>query len=79
MGVHAHSGMCTEKNRTVYQSGAEKIAFLPTPDIRRTDISNYRVASLLKKGVEDYDDKKLIKYIYQLWFNFCFVSDYKFI
>ena len=49
MGVHAHSGMCTEKNRTVYQSGAEKIAFLPTPDIRRTDISNYRVASLLKK------------------------------
>ena len=43
--------MCTEKIRTVSQLGAEKIAFLPKPEghtYRRTDISNYRVASLLK-------------------------------
>ncbi len=30
-----------------FQLGAEKIAFTPKPDIRM-DISNYRVASLLK-------------------------------
>ena len=45
-------GICTEKNRT--QLGAEKIALPPKPDRRtdirtdgRTDISNYKVASLL--------------------------------
>ena len=40
-------GMCTEKNKTQSQLGAEKIAFPPKPDIR-TDISSYRVASQLK-------------------------------
>ena len=41
--------MCTEKNRI--QLGAEKIAFSSKPDgltYRRSDISNYRVASQLK-------------------------------
>ena len=44
-------GMCAEKIRTVSQLGAEKIAFPPKPEgltDGRTDISNYRVASLLK-------------------------------
>ena len=43
--------MCTEKIRTLSLSGAEKIAFPNKPDrqtYRRTDISTYRVASLLK-------------------------------
>ena len=38
--------------RTLSYIGAEKITFLPKPDIhtyRRTDISVYRVASLLKR------------------------------
>ena len=39
--------MCTEKNITLSQSGLEKITFPPKPDIQ-TDISVYRVASLLK-------------------------------
>ena len=39
--------MCTKKNRTLYQLGDEKIAFPPKSD-GRTDISNYKVASLLK-------------------------------
>ncbi len=44
--------LCTEI-RTLSLLGAEKIAFPPTPAIRTdrlTDISNYRVASLLKKN-----------------------------
>ncbi len=40
--------MYTEKNRTLSQLGAEKIAFPPKPD-RRTDINIYRLASLLKQ------------------------------
>ena len=36
--------MCAEKIRTLYQLGTKKIAFTPKPDI-----SNYRVASLIKK------------------------------
>ncbi len=50
--------MCTQKMRALSYIGAEKITFLPKPDIhtdrqryihtyRRTDISVYRVASLL--------------------------------
>ncbi len=40
--------MRTEKSRTLFQLGAEKIKFPPksSTDIQ-TDISNYRVASLL--------------------------------
>ncbi len=34
-------------SRALSQLGAKKIAFTPKPDIR-TDISNHRVASLLK-------------------------------
>ncbi len=45
--------MCTQKMRALSYIRAEKITFLPKPDIihtyRRTDISVYRVASLLKK------------------------------
>ena len=53
--------MCTEKNRTLSQLGAEKITFPPKPE-RRTNISNYRVASLLKtdkiiKGVGNLCNK----------------------
>ena len=41
--------MCTKKNRTLWlsQLGAENIAFNSKP-VRHKDISNYRVASLLK-------------------------------
>ena len=52
--------MCTQKMRALSYIGAEKITFHPKPDIhidrqtyihtdRRTDISVYRVASLLKR------------------------------
>ncbi len=52
--------MCTQKMRALSYIGAEKITFPPKPDeqnyrqtyihtYRRTDISVYRVASLLKK------------------------------
>ena len=48
--------MCTQKMRALSYIGAEKITFPPKPDIqtdrhtyRRTDISLYRVASLLKR------------------------------
>ena len=47
--------MCTQKMRALSYIGAEKITFPPKPDIhtdshtyRWTDISVYRVASLLK-------------------------------
>ncbi len=43
--------MCTQKKRALSYIGAEKITFPPKPDrqtYRRTDISVYRVASLLK-------------------------------
>ena len=47
--------MCTQKMRALSYIGAKKITFPPKPDIqtnrhtyRRTDISVYRVASLLK-------------------------------
>ncbi len=40
--------MCTEKMRALSYIGAEKITFLSKLDIR-TDRSNYRVASLLKR------------------------------
>ncbi len=51
--------MCTQKMRALSYIGAEKIPFPPKPDIqaerhtdrhtyRRTDISVYRVAKLLK-------------------------------
>ena len=47
--------MCTQKMRALSYIGAEKITFPPKPDIqidrhtyRRTDISVYRVTSLLK-------------------------------
>ena len=51
--------MCTQKMRALSYIGAEKITFPPKPDrptdrptdrhtYRRTDISVYRVASLLK-------------------------------
>ncbi len=43
--------MCTGKISTLSQSGAEKIAFPPKPDIR-ADISNYKVSSLL--NMHDY-------------------------
>ncbi len=45
--------MCTQKMRALSYIEAEKITFSPKPDIhtyRRTDISVYRVASLLKSG-----------------------------
>ena len=48
--------MCTQKMRALSYIGAEKITFTPKPDIQtgiRTDISVYRVASLLKRG-ENY-------------------------
>ncbi len=38
--------MCTQKMRDLSYIGAQKITFPPKPD-RRTDISVYRVASLL--------------------------------
>ena len=48
--------MCTQKMRALSYIGADKITFPPKPDTqtdrhtyRRTDISVYRVASLLKK------------------------------
>ncbi len=48
--------MCTQKMRALSHIGAEKITFSPKPDrqtdihtYRRTDISVYRVASLLKR------------------------------
>ena len=40
-------GMCKEKNRTPSRLEAEKIVFPPKTD-RRTNTSNFRVASLLK-------------------------------
>ncbi len=55
--------MCTLKMRALSYIGAEKITFPPKPDgqtdiqtDRRTDISNYRVASLLKR-VKTWMDK----------------------
>ena len=52
--------MCTEKNKTLTQLGTEKIAFPPKPyirtdghKVRRTDISNYREALLIKTDVTD--------------------------
>ena len=49
--------MCREKIITLSQLGAEKIAFLPKPGGHtdgRTDISKYRVASLItKKRIRD--------------------------
>ncbi len=49
--------MCTQKMRALSYIGAEKITFPSKPDIqtdrhtdRRTDISVYRVASLLKRN-----------------------------
>ena len=45
--------MCTQKMRALSCIGAEKITFPPKPDRqtdRRTDISVYRVALLLKKA-----------------------------
>ena len=42
--------MSTQKMRALSYIGAEKITFPPKPDIR-SDIRNYRVASLLKKSV----------------------------
>ncbi len=47
--------MCTQKMRALSYIGTEKITFLPKPDrhtYRRTDISVYRVASLLKTRIE---------------------------
>ncbi len=44
--------MCTQKIRALSYIGAEKITFPPKPDrktYRRTDISVYRIASLLKR------------------------------
>ena len=44
--------MCTQKMRALSYIGAEKTTFPPKPDIqtdRRTDISVYRVASLLER------------------------------
>ena len=57
--------MCTEKNRTLFQFGAEKIATPYKSDIRtdrwtnirivrRTDIHNYKVAPLQKKGIKHH-------------------------
>ncbi len=46
--------MCTQKMRALSYIGAEKITFPPKPDIHTdgwTDISVYRVASLLKNKV----------------------------
>ncbi len=40
--------MCTQKMKALSYIGAEKIMF-PSKPGRRTDISVYRVASLLKK------------------------------
>ena len=40
--------MCKEKIGALSQLGAKKIVFPPKPDGIQTDISNYRVASLLK-------------------------------
>ena len=45
--------MCTEKTRALSYIGAEKITFPPKSD-GRTDISNYKVASLLKMFIEFY-------------------------
>ena len=39
--------MCTEKIRPLSVKGAEKIAFTPKISEGRTEIYNYRVASLL--------------------------------
>ena len=47
--------MCTQKMRALSYIGAEKITFPPKPDrhtYRRTDISVYRVASLLRNITE---------------------------
>ncbi len=49
--------MCTQKMRALSYIGAEKITFPPKPDRqdihtdRRTDISVYRVALLLKRTI----------------------------
>ncbi len=54
--------MCTQKMRALSYIGAEKITFPPKPDrqtvrhtdihtYRRTDISVFRVASLLKRAM----------------------------
>ncbi len=48
------------KIRTLSQLGAEKIAFLPKPNIW-TDISNYRIALLLKNVTETSFAKKATK------------------
>ncbi len=59
-------GMCTEKNKALSQLKAEIIAIFPKSD-GQTDISNYRVALLLKssehyfcwKALEDFAWKTL--------------------
>ncbi len=56
-------GMCTEKNRTLTLLGAQKITFSPKPD-RRRDISNYRVALLLKKDNPHENEARQIKILH---------------
>ena len=59
--------MCAQKMRALSYIGAEKITFPPKPDRqtyihtdRRTDISVYRVASLLKKDNIVYNHRQSI-------------------
>ncbi len=70
--------MCTQKMRALSYIGAEKITFPPKPDIqtyihtayihtyRRTDISVYRVASLLKIIITQYHT---LLDIYKVFYN----------
>ena len=65
--------MCTQKMRALSYIGAEKITFPPKPDrqsdirtYRRTDISIYRVASLLKREM----DREGKHYQYLLYLKF---------
>ena len=58
--------MCTQKMRGLSYIGAEKITFPAKPDrqtYRRTDISFYRLASLLK----DILQKSFIEYYLKLY------------
>ena len=51
MDAHIQEEYAHKQMRALSYIGAEKITFLPKPDIHtdgRTDISVYRVASLLK-------------------------------
>ena len=64
--------MCTQKMRALSYIGAEKITFPPKLDRhtdRRTDISVYRVASLLKRYVvflvESDIKYKISRFIYR--------------